>query len=248
MKKIVDMHWLRQSWYLLFNRQPEQVDETLEQILKGILIRYSEPHRYYHTLAHVEEMLRLLENYRGIAHNYFHLAFAIWFHDIIWDPKSKSKEEQSAFFACEALKIIISKTGTSQIIDKGDMETAIRYNCDIIKALILATKYTNPQEDQDCQLICDLDLYRFSGDMATQDTQDIRQEHAYASDEEFVRGREKFLLNMATRGYIFQTQTFRALFEEKATDNIRKQADIFLKKVQAYDKQKNKPKFLSFFS
>lgn len=58
------------------------------------LIRlYAEPHRYYHTWKHIKTMLDRSEEL-GIASD--RLSLAILFHDIIYDPRSSTNEEDSA--------------------------------------------------------------------------------------------------------------------------------------------------------
>ena len=60
-------------------------------IPKTILSRYDEPHRHYHNWDHIEDLLRQCS--KNIADNLF---LAIIFHDIIYDPLSKTNELDSA--------------------------------------------------------------------------------------------------------------------------------------------------------
>jgi len=38
-----------------------------ESLLDNLKARYAEPHRHYHTIAHVEALLRHLDTYRHLA-------------------------------------------------------------------------------------------------------------------------------------------------------------------------------------
>ncbi|HEX2560982.1 hypothetical protein [Phenylobacterium sp.] len=53
---------------------------------------YAEPHRRYHTRAHIEACLTLLDEVQGLsAHERQILAWAIWWHDAIYDAKAADK-------------------------------------------------------------------------------------------------------------------------------------------------------------
>ncbi|WP_345947903.1 adenylyltransferase/cytidyltransferase family protein [Mucilaginibacter sp. PAMB04274] len=61
--------------------------------------RYEEPHRFYHTLNHLEDIFQQLTN-RGLIDNKALLLAAVY-HDIIYDPKSLTNEEDSERFFIE---------------------------------------------------------------------------------------------------------------------------------------------------
>lgn len=59
-----------------------------------VLERYNEPHRFYHTLTHLEDILQQLTS-RQLDNNEA-LLLATVYHDVIYDPKSTTNEEDSA--------------------------------------------------------------------------------------------------------------------------------------------------------
>lgn len=73
---------------------------------KYIAARYTEPQRHYHTLAHLEEMLRRLDEFEAnapAAHRLpaggtqrLVLELALLFHDAVYDPQRGDNEERSA--------------------------------------------------------------------------------------------------------------------------------------------------------
>lgn len=65
---------------------------------------YQEPHRRYHTLAHVEDCLSRLAATPGLGdHERELLVQAIWWHDAVYDPLRPDNEARSADLAREAL-------------------------------------------------------------------------------------------------------------------------------------------------
>lgn len=76
-----------------------QITDKIERIISpgisaDILERYNEPHRFYHTLAHLDDLWTQLEE-QGYGDNGI-LLLATIFHDIIYDPRSPTNEEDSA--------------------------------------------------------------------------------------------------------------------------------------------------------
>ena len=71
-----------------------------DKILKDVTNRYSEQHRYYHTLEHVITILKYLHDYDIYNVNKTRDLYIIYmgalFHDIIYIPGSKINEQASA--------------------------------------------------------------------------------------------------------------------------------------------------------
>ncbi len=61
------------------------LDQGALEIWNRIREKYSEPHRFYHTLTHIDSMLNHLDR---IKPDGVELALAVWFHDVIYDPRS----------------------------------------------------------------------------------------------------------------------------------------------------------------
>jgi pantetheine-phosphate adenylyltransferase len=78
----------------------------------AVLDKYREPHRFYHTLEHLDDIWQQLES-QGYGDNDI-LLLATVFHDIIYDPRSSINEEDSAQYFREvftggvALKALVN--------------------------------------------------------------------------------------------------------------------------------------------
>ena len=65
---------------------------------------YSEPHRRYHTMAHVEDCLTQVQASTDLTAGQRNLlATAIWFHDAIYDATRHDNEAESAVLARDRL-------------------------------------------------------------------------------------------------------------------------------------------------
>ena len=56
--------------------------------LPQILANYSEPHRHYHTFAHIADCLRLFDETRVQSQSPRALEVALWFHDLFYNTRS----------------------------------------------------------------------------------------------------------------------------------------------------------------
>ena len=69
------------------------IDITYDEVIK----RYSEPHRYFHTVEHLNDVLKLIVSKRShlSTDDYVSMVIAAIFHDIVYDPQRRDNEEKS---------------------------------------------------------------------------------------------------------------------------------------------------------
>ncbi|NHA03230.1 adenylyltransferase/cytidyltransferase family protein [Mucilaginibacter sp. HC2] len=103
---------------------------------KDILKHYQEPHRFYHTLEHLDDIYNQLE-LKGLGDNDI-LLLATVFHDIIYDPRSATNEEDSAAYFNEVF------AGDQALKDE-------------VTQIILDTKSHQPKTELS-RIFCDVDL------------------------------------------------------------------------------------------
>lgn len=155
--------------------------------LADLLARYAEPHRHYHTLAHVRAVLAELPA-AGEA-----LRFAAWYHDAIYDAKSNDNEERSADLMRSALSVSDDIKGEAA-------------------RLILLTKtHAAAADDRDGLALLDADLAVLG---AADDVYDgyaaaIRREYAWVPEEAYRKGRADVLRRFLGRERIYHTGRMR---------------------------------------
>jgi predicted metal-dependent HD superfamily phosphohydrolase len=178
------------------------------QLLAEITARYTEPHRAYHTLQHLDECFATLAPAAALARRLGEVEVALWFHDAIYDTRAHDNEARSADWARASL-----------LAAGADHETADR-----VHALVLATAHRTPPADRDAQLLVDVDLAilgaaetRF-GEYERQ----IRQEYAWVPDEVFRERRARVLTSFIERPAIYSTAHFARRLEEPARANLRR--------------------------
>jgi pantetheine-phosphate adenylyltransferase len=177
-----------------------------EVVLKDLLTRYGEPHRAYHNIAHVVTMLDELEllNEGDPA-----ISLAIWFHDAVYEPKTKdNNEERSAELARNSIKQI----GLPDSLGKQ------------INDLIMATKHTAVPVDHATQILVDLDLVILGKSNKEFDVYEvgIRKEYDWVPQADFNAGRSKILQFFLNRSKIYLTELFRSRYESTARNNLER--------------------------
>jgi len=142
------------------------------------------------------------------------IAMAIWFHDIIYNAKSKTNEEDSAaYFRAQAKKLGLS----SDLV-----ETVAGY--------ILATKRheaENIDSDRSLQIFLDIDLSILGADERRFMDYDkaIKAEYSWVPNMIYGPKRKKILRGFLDRPFIFQTPEFRERYEDKARKNLKRIVD-----------------------
>jgi len=87
---------------------------------------YSQPHRYYHKLQHLQECLTLLAQLQHLAIQQVQIALALYFHDAIYDVYANDNEAQSAAWAAKVLADIGAESKLISRIDTLIMATGSR--------------------------------------------------------------------------------------------------------------------------
>jgi len=200
---------LKELWKKYAPDAPEKAT-ALNTLFFELCTAYSESHRHYHTLAHINAMLSLLEQMGCL--NKFNF-WATWFHDVIYNPLATDNEDRSADIAKSWL---------------GTLDCEI----EVIKkavALIKATKSHSsdiPLTEED-QAFLDADMSILGADIETYDrySANIRKEFYGVPDDSYREGRIKFLSNTLALKKIFYLNIFSREFESQARINIRREID-----------------------
>jgi predicted metal-dependent HD superfamily phosphohydrolase len=208
---LLNEHELAERFVALWNRcaganaRPEPVWHMLQQ-------RYQEPHRHYHTLAHLSHCLGAMDTGNGQIVEADATEMAIWFHDVIYEYGAKNNEDLSAV----TFRELAEPHMAADFIDR-------------VCELIDATKHTGNAPDRGAAYMVDIDLSGFGlpweGYLADSDA--LRLEAPDVSDERYYQGKLRFLNGLQQWPCLFQTEFFRDRLESTAQANIsRYSADL----------------------
>jgi predicted metal-dependent HD superfamily phosphohydrolase len=148
-----------------------------EALLAEIVARYSEPHRFYHTLQHLRECFSVLEPASHLAKRLAEVQLALWFHDAVYDTRAQDNEERSAHWAEESL-----------VAGGAGSDVAAR-----VRELVLATKHHAVPEEEDAKLLVDVDLSILGAaePRFAEYEKQVRQEYGWVAEDAFRQGRAR---------------------------------------------------------
>jgi len=172
----------------------------------ALLQRYSEPHRHYHTLEHLDACLRHCVLLCPLAEHPHEITLALWFHDAIYDIGAPDNELRSADWARAAL------------LDAGaDPQLAAR-----VHDLVMATRHDAAPRSRDQEILLDADLAILGAPPAVFDAYE-RQIHAeYHAVPMASRRvtRRRILQGFLDRPRIYHTPLFLQQREAQARANL----------------------------
>jgi len=175
-------------------------------IYEDLVTRYGEPHRAYHTLVHIAQCLQEFESARFLAADPIAVELALWYHDVVYDPRARDNEEQSAL---QAIAIARHARLGNQIGQAA---------ADFIRA----TVHGQLPLGTDAQLVADVDLAILGQSEAAFDAYEraVRQEYAWVPDDAFGAGRRRILEGLLARPVLYGTDWFRTRYETAARRNL----------------------------
>jgi predicted metal-dependent HD superfamily phosphohydrolase len=140
------------------------------------------------------------------------LVFALCYHDIVYNPRKKDNEEQSAVLAAKRLSTIKYLPAKLALCSQH----------------ILATKLHTASRNNDTNLFTDADLSILGSDSLSyfEYTRQIRKEYSIYPAFMYKPGRKKVLQHFLQMERIYKTDHFFNLFEQQAKKNMSEELQL----------------------
>ncbi|WP_223191017.1 HD domain-containing protein [Pedobacter roseus] len=179
------------------------ITEFWEEIEKN----YNYKKRYYHTLLHLDNLLKHLFEVKDKIESWETILFTLFYHDIIYNALKSDNEEQSARLAVRRMKQIA-------------IPDHIIHNCQI---QILATKthLSHPELDTNYFIDADLSILGQNPKSYAEYAKNVRKEYSVYPDLIYNPGRKKVLQHFIEMERIYKTDYFYNQFENQAKSNLR---------------------------
>ncbi len=170
-----------------------------------IFAAYNE-NRHYHNFQHIQNIIAYIESHKSKVQDYESLILAAYFHDYVYDSKSKTNEEDSADFArMELTKLGVDVNKINFVVD-----------------LILATKKHLPitgSKDSEIFLDADLSILASEPDVYKKYAEDIQNEYSWVEPDAYKSGRTKVLGTFLQRDKIYFSENTEEM-EKQARANL----------------------------
>jgi predicted metal-dependent HD superfamily phosphohydrolase len=195
---------LHRRWLALAGTTPQSADAGTR-----LTARWSEPHRRYHTLEHLAQVLDGVDEFGGHAEDLAAVRFAAWFHDAVYDSSggSEASEELSARLAQAELRPL----GVGQ-----------RRVAEVARLIRLTKDHVVTADDRNGAVLCDADLAILgrSPDEYQAYARAVRAEYARIPDGLFRARRAAILRDLLALPALFRTPLVRERYEDQARRNL----------------------------
>lgn len=173
---------------------------------------YSEKHRFYHTSAHIDAMLKNLDSTIDLSDYPNEIELAIWFHDAVYKPLSSTNEVDSANLA----KVFL----LANDYKKRGIERVYK--------LIMSTLHNSAVVSIDEQLIVDIDLSILGAQHEVYDEfeRKVRKEYRLVPSFIYRKKRKQLLKSFLLKDSIYTLDYFKNRYEKVARENIKRAINI----------------------
>ncbi|TAJ59334.1 phosphohydrolase [Brevundimonas sp.] len=176
-----------------------------------LIARYSEPHRRYHTMTHIEDCLAQVaastdmdETQRALMHA------AIWFHDAIYDATRSDNEAESAKLAAERLATAGAEPA---FVDE------------VVRLILLTAGHSVPADDVIGARLVSIDLSILGAEADRYDAYAvaIREEYAHVPEPLYRAGRAAILGRFLESEALFADPLWAERYEVQARANLTRE-------------------------
>lgn len=195
---------LVEAWTGLISRHT--TDLRAVDVGRGLVAAWSEPHRRYHSLQHLRDILAGVDELSAFADDPDSVRLAAWYHDAVY-AGLPDDEEQSARRAEREL----SSLGVAPAV------------VDEVARLVRLTITHDPAPgDHNGEVLSDADLASLAvpGEHYRRNSAAIREEYRHIPDEVFRKGRLQVLAALLGGTAVFRTEPGRRCWEAAARDNM----------------------------
>jgi predicted metal-dependent HD superfamily phosphohydrolase len=210
---------MRERFETLFHKLTGESASTAEYEWECLQLSYTQPQRKYHNLMHIAKCLdyfdRVCELVAVPKYDRDVIEFALWYHDIIYEPSSFTNEEDSAKYV--------------EDMDYSFPRRFKRLATDCIRE----TTHKELATTSLSRIVRDIDLMPLSAGWNEFyiNNMNIRDEYSFVPDSEFYPASAKILGAFLERQYFYQTPPINYFYERWARNNVKMLLEEYKKKV-----------------
>ena len=184
---------------------------------QDIATRYNEPQRAYHTLKHIRQLFEQFEQIKDKLYEPHIIALALYYHDMIYEPKRSDNELKSAEYAVEVLKNYLSAEQCQHI-----------YTLIMMTATHQLDKLADEYKISDAAFLLDIDLSILGAPWSEyeQYAKDVRHEYMHVAKEDYHTGRIAVLEKLLAHSTFYLTEYYYGRLKEQARDNVKREIKV----------------------
>ncbi len=195
---------LVRAWDDLIGRHT--ADPTAAATGQALLASWAEPHRRYHTLGHLREVLTHVEELADHAVDPDAVRLAAWYHDSVYQGQSDDEERSAQRAETDLAALGVYPSLVAEV-----------------SRLVRVTVSHEPQDgDLNGETLCDADLavlgvdpHRYRANTAA-----VRAEHAHVPDADFRTRRARVVRKLLSDPALYHSPLARSRWESRARANL----------------------------
>jgi predicted metal-dependent HD superfamily phosphohydrolase len=196
---------LLEAWTALITRHTEHADAVA--VGGRLLAAWSEPHRRYHSVAHLRDILSRVDELADYADDADAVRLAAWYHDAVYDglPDDEERSAQRAEQDLSGLSV------AAPLLDE------------VARLVRMTVSHDPAPGDRNGEVLSDADLAALAlpCESYRRNTEAIRAEYTHIPDEVFRKGRTQVLVGLLEGPGVFRTPSGRQRWEDAAQRNLR---------------------------
>lgn len=195
---------LLHEWRALLTRHSASPDAAA--VGAALLARWSEPHRRYHDVAHLQGVLDAVDHLAGFADDPDAVRLAAWYHDAVY-AGAPDDEENSA---------VLAETDLSAL----GLPSALV--AEVARLVRLTVEHDPGPADHNGQVLSDADLavLALEPEEYRRNSARVRAEYRHVSDADFQAGRARAINALLASPSLYRTPDGRRLWEDAARRNL----------------------------
>jgi len=196
---------LVEAWTALLARHT--ADPNAATVGDELIASWSEPHRRYHSVVHLRDILSKIDLLADYADNLDAIRLAAWYHDAVYQGLADDEE-------------LSARRAESELSELG---LAPELVAEVARLVRMTAGHSPEPGDRNGEVLSDADLAPLAipRDRYQANTAIIREEYAHVSDEAFHRGRLRVVVRFLDGSGVFRTEYGRQNWEAIALDNLR---------------------------
>lgn len=199
------MQDLVEAWATLLSRHTD--NPAAAEVGRGLVASWSEPHRRYHSVEHLRDILDRVEELAEFAEDADAVRLAAWYHDAVYAGRPDDEE-----LSAQRAEQDLSRLGLRpQLVDE------------VARLIRLTITHDPVPGDHNGEVLSDADLAALAvpRDRYEKNTAAIRAEYGHVPNEVFRRGRVQVLVALLGGPGVFRTEYARREWEASAQGNLR---------------------------
>lgn len=190
---------------MLLARHSTEPDATA--VGRALIASWSEPHRRYHSVEHLRNILAHVEELAGYAEDADAVRLAAWYHDAVYEGRPDDEELSAQRAEAELSHLKVAPGVINEVM-----------------RLVRLTVTHDPEPgDRNGEVLSDADLAALAvpRERYVRNTAAIRAEYTHVPDEIFRKGRLQVLAALLEGPGVFRTERARQEWEAVARENLR---------------------------